>query len=200
MPFITPQSSLPDSTIFYQIRSVTSHLGTSTLIQKKALQLVHQQKKVLIIDALLGLKNIPINNKNDAKLSDFFKGLIPLSDLIISYKGADVITGIAHQNINALPAWQRKKLQQDLQLLALNYDVVLIDMPYHITHPLFEDLGQTYWVVSLDKKILLDTLKAAHTSEPYLILNEKTSAVQFNDFILFLKLLAPKCHLETHFV
>ena len=200
MPFISAKASTSASTSFYQIRGATAHLGISTLIQKKALQLVQQHKKVLIVDALLGLKNMPIAIKNPSKLSDFFKGIIPLSELIISHKGIDIISGISQQNINALPPLQKNKIKQDLMLLATNYDVVLIDIPYNVTHPLFEELGTTYWVVSLDKGILLNTLKMAQTDAPYLILNDKASASQLNDFICFLKVLAPKCHLETHFI
>lgn len=200
MPVIATPASSPICTTFFQIRGAAAHLGISALIQKKALQLIQQNKKVLVIDSLLGLKNISIPNKNASKLDDFFKGLIPLSELIITYKGIDIIAGVSQQNINAIPHLQQQKFKQDLILLASNYDIVLIDQPYNVTQPIFDDLGITYWVISLDKKIALDTLKTAHTDTPNLILNEPATPSQLNELMFFLKVLAPKCHLETHFI
>ena len=112
MPFLFSKTDPISSTTFYLIRSAISHVGASTLAQKKAFQLAQQGRKVLLFDALLGLKNIPIPNKNSKKILDFFKGLVPLTELIVHYKGIDVIAGSSSQNLNACSPFQQNKVKQ----------------------------------------------------------------------------------------
>ena len=74
MPFLTPPIDTLKKTQFYVLRSIAPHLGVSFTLQKMAQTFIKQNKKVLIFDTLLGLKNFPLVNKNQDKISAVLAG------------------------------------------------------------------------------------------------------------------------------
>ena len=200
MPFIVQHSAQQSRTLFYIFYGVTVHVGISTTIKKMAETLTSQGKKVLIFDALLGIKNFPITNKNQDKIPTFFSGLIPLSELITTHNGVDVISGMSTQNINALPLAQKNKIKNDLEQLATNYDIVLIDHPAQIMQSVFKGGDKVFWISPPNQKILLKTLqKMAENKNTELILTQTKNAIQRNNLHLLIKALMPECHIIEFF-
>lgn len=197
MPFIFTPLSATSKPVFYIIREAIPHTQKRQIIAKLAHSFIEQDKKVLIFDALLGLPNLPTQTKNKQKLTLFFNGYLPLSELIIHANGIDIITGTSQQNLNALSLTQRHKIKNDLIELAQNYDVVLIDYPYEITQHVFHDLGQTFWIVGPCEKNILATLRSVNTQAPHLIIDEDIRPEQLNHIYFFVKTLCPDCHIQT---
>ena len=158
MPFLTTSSPTFCPTKFYIVHEASPHLGTNILIQKMAAVFFKQKKKVLIFDALLGLKNMPINNKNQSKIPAVFKRQLPISELITHEKGIDIISGVSCQNFTALTSCQQQYIKASLQQLAHNYDIVLINVPFQITDSIWDDMGENLWVISEKKEIIRKTL------------------------------------------
>ena len=194
MPFLTPPIDTLKKTQFYVLRSIAPHLGVSFTLQKMAQTFIKQNKKVLIFDTLLGLKNFPLVNKNQDKIPTVLAGILPLSELIVKEKGVDVITGCANQNLTALTTYQQQYLKESLKQLATNYDIVLIDMPCQVTLPTWAELGENMWVVSADKEIICNTL-ASSQPNPHLILNLQKDMDTLNQVYAFIKILSPACQI-----
>ena len=194
MPFLTPPIDTPKKTQFYVLRSIAPHLGVSFTLQKMAQTFVKQNKKVLIFDTLLGLKNFPLVNKNQDKIPTVLAGILPLSELIVKEKGVDVITGCSNQNLTALTTYQQQYLKESLKQLATNYDIVLIDMPCQVSLPTWAELGENMWIVSADKEIICNTL-AASQPNPHLILNLQKDMDTLNQVYAFIKILSPACQI-----
>lgn len=194
MPFLTPPIDPPKKTQFYVLRSIAPHLGVSFTLQKMAQTFIKQNKKVLIFDALLGLKNFPLVNKNQDKIPTVLAGILPLSELIVKEKGVDVITGCSNQNLTALTTYQQQYLKESLKQLATNYDIVLIDMPCQVSLPTWAELGENMWIVSADKEIICNTL-AASQPNPHLILNLQKDMDTLNQVYAFIKILSPACQI-----
>lgn len=198
MPFLVPTSEPPKEPKFYIFRSAAPRLGVSFMVQKMAQSFLSQNKKVLIFDALLGLKNFPATNKNAKKIPLVLQGIAPLTEIITQDKGLDVITGIANQTLTALDTPQQHYIKMCLRQLSKNYDVVLIDMPFHVTDPIWQDLGENLWVVSPEKRIILNTLSACQTwSQPHLLLNTQNKDFSLNQLYPFIKMLKPDCQITT---
>ncbi|MBQ3695420.1 MAG: hypothetical protein II938_00395 [Alphaproteobacteria bacterium] len=201
MPFILQQASSQKKTIFYTLTSAAPHTGVSFVVCKTAQNYAKQGKKVLIFDALLGLKNYPLHNPNQNKISAVLDGLTPLTELIMpQQKNIDVITGMSNCNISAIPHANQQRIKNDLQQLASNYDVVLIDLPSSITSSIFSDYENIQWVSTADQTILLKTLKKiAPFSNPSLILNQVKNHEERNASHLFIKNLVPQCQIIDFF-
>ena len=157
MPFLTAANSDWQQTQFYVLHETAPHLGIN-ITQKMAQCFIKQKKKVLIFDALLGLKNFPAPNKNPNIISLIFKHHAPLSELIFRDKGIDIIAGISHQNLTALSQTEQQSIKNSLKQLALNYDIVLIEIPLHVVNSIWDDLGENLWIVSQDKNLIRKTL------------------------------------------
>ena len=200
MPFIHPLSVYTPSTTFILLKGVTQHLGVSSIARHLAETYTQQNHKVLIFDALLGLKNYPIKNSNTSKITAVLNGLAPLSDLIVHDKGIDVIAGSSQQNLNAIDPTGQQKIKSDLMKLALNYQVVIIDHPASIIHSLFEEFDNVIYVSTPDPKTLLKTLQmAAKEKAPKLILNNIENDEDRNQAHLFVKNVLPKCQIVNFF-
>lgn len=197
MPFLVPAINKSKSPRFYIVRGIAPHLGVTFIVQKMALSFLKQNKKVLIFDSLLGLKNIPSSNKNSAKISLVLNGKAPLSDLIIHDKGLDVISGRANQNLTAISPLQQQQIKESLKQLAKNYDIVLIDMPFQSLDSTWADLGENLWVVSADKEIICNTLTATKNQPPQLVLNLRENQANLNQIYAFIKILCPDCQITN---
>ena len=198
MPFIVSISEQKHHPLFYIIHEASSYAGTHSISIDLAKQSVQSGKKVLLFDALLGLKNINIQNKNRKKIPAVLHGLLPLTELITQHDNIDVITGHAQTNINALPIINQNRLKNDLLLLAQSYDIILIDASSHLTTALFNDLGENIWVTQPNRTDILRTLqKITLAQTPHLFLNIADSDSEFNQLYLFIKTLCPHCKIST---
>ena len=201
MPFIQCPINNEARPVFYTITAVAPHVGVSWVVQKWAERFVAQNKKVLIFDALLGLKNFPQNYSISDKILKVLDGTLPLINLVTSnQKGIDVIAGIASQNLNATSLPNLERIKNDLQQLALNYDVVLIDSPAAVITNVFQNFGNHVWVSNSNQAILLKTLRhISCDSEAKLIFNQVENETEYRNLYLFTKNLLPKCQLIEFF-
>lgn len=198
MPFIASISEKKHQPLFYVIRGASAHANISSVAINLATQFVQSGKKVLLFDALLGLKNINIPNKNRKKIPAVLQGQLPLTELITPYNNIDVITGCAQTNLNALSLINQNRIKNDLLLLAQCYDVILIDVSPHLITSIFNELGETIWVTQPTRDDILRTLKKIPTTQaPHLFLNIADSASEFNQLYLFIKTLSPHCKIST---
>ena len=201
MPFIQQPTQIDAKPVFYTITSRSPHIGVSFVTQKWAEELANQNKKVLIFDALLGLQNFPHHNPNANKILSVLNGWRPLIDLVIPFKKKiDLITGVASQNINALSLCNQQRLLNELQTLAVHYDVIFIDCPAAVTSSVFCTLGTPVWVSTTNQEILIKTLRALSVSSPqYLILNQVKNEAQYNECSLLVKNFLPNCQIIKFF-
>lgn len=194
MPFIHSLPDNPPTTTFFLLRGATQHVGGSYVTHHLAETFIQQNKKVLIFDALLGLKNYPAKNQNTTKLVSVLQGANPLSDLITTDREIDIIAGCAQQNLNALSLTAQQKIKSELLKLAQNYQIVIIDCPASVTDSPFQDFDNVIYVSTPDQQTLLMTLQQiAKQKEQKIILNRVKNDSEYNQAYLFIKNLLPKC-------
>ena len=190
MPFINLTPPTQHTTICYNVRAAYPHVGVSYVTLLLAQQFSAQQKKVLVFDNLLGLKNLNLKNPNASSIENVLVGKYPLSELIFTHQNFDVICGVANTNLNALSFVGKQHIQSQLQILSQNYDVLICDVPPIIEEPLFAS-AQSLWVVSMSKRVILATLKYAE-STPQLILNKTTDNDSLQNLTLMLRQTDPE--------
>ncbi len=196
MPFIQTLNKDNIKISFFLIKGVTQHVGVSHAATCLAETLVKQDKKVLIFDALLGLKNYPVRHSKSNKIEAVLKGISPLNDLIISDKGIDIIAGSSTLNLNAIPSIAQQKIKADLMNLAQNYQVVIIDCPSTVVHSIFTDIENILWVTTINIDTLLKTLRQASKEKaPQLVLTGIKNDIERNKAHLFIKNLVPQCQI-----
>ncbi len=195
MPFLVPTIENKKKTTFYIVRGIAPHLGVSFVVKEMAKSFFQQNKKVLVFDTLLGLKNIPLSNKNQKKITLVCDGTLPLNELIIHEQGIDYITGVSDQNLTALSALQQQFIKANLKQLANNYDIVLIDLPCQVISPIWADMGENLWIVSTNKEMIYKTLATAPQQNPHLIFNKRENTAQLNQIYAFAKILRPSCQI-----
>ena len=195
MPFLIPEQDEFKTPRFYIFRGIAPQLGVSFIVQKQAELFSKQNKKVLIFDALLGLKNFPYPCKNQKKIPMVFNGFLPLTELITKEKNIDIIAGLSDQNLTSISLLQQQYIKESLMQLAQNYDVVLIDMPFHVINTIWTDMGENIWITSSDQNIIRQTLSANKSSQPHLILNLRENQSNLNQIYAFIKILCPDCQI-----
>jgi len=98
-----------------------------------AARAVEQGKRVLIMDADLGLANVDVMLGLTAKgsIQQVVEGVSPLHDILVTNgKGIDVLPGGSglHELAN-ISAAQQRLLLDEMDVLASEYDLILIDTP-----------------------------------------------------------------------
>ena len=196
MPFLVPTTNETKTPKFYIVRGAAPHLGISFTVKKMAQSFLKQNKKVLVFDALLGLKNFPVNNKNAKKIPQVLQKKLALTEIITKECGFDILAGSADQNLTTLSLSEQQYLKLCLVQLAKNYDVILIDMPFQVLTPIWEDLGENLWIISSDKNVIINTLMAGQKKQPlHLIVNQQKAACPLNQLYIFVKSLCPECQI-----
>lgn len=196
MPFLVPTIDELKVPKFYIFRAAAPHLGVSSAIKKMAQSFLRQNKKVLIFDALLGLKNFPISNKKQKRIPFVLNGAAPLSELIMQENGIDIIAGVADYNLTALEPSQQQYIKMCLKQLAKNYDTILIDMPFHTLDSIWEDMGENLWIISANKDVIISTLQACQNQPtPHLILSRQNDDFPLNQLYIFTKILCPNAQI-----
>lgn len=192
MPFLRPIHITTKEPSIYILRSISNQTDLNALTIKLAEKFKESNKKVLIFDAMLGLKNMPYFNENQHKIPAVFQGDIPLNELIQTHNKMDIITGIAFTNWTSLGQTMQYKLKQDLKILSSNYDVVLINHSACIRSKILCDLGQNLWISSKENKTLIKTLtKAAQKPPIQLMISDKVTPQETIQLNLLIKTICP---------
>jgi len=200
VPFIQPLQLDNTKTSFFLLRGAVQHVGVSRATTHLAETLAKQNKKVLIFDTLLGLKNYPVKHSKPDKICAVLQGVSPLTDIITTDKDIDIIAGSSNQNLNALSPMAKQKIKSDLMNLARNYQAVIIDCPAVVVHPLFTDIENTLWVTTPDVETLLKTLRQASQQQaPQIVLTGIKNDTERNKAHLFIKNLVPQCQIIEFF-
>ncbi len=129
------QSSNPTqesrTTAVYSITSGKGGVGKTALVANLAYQLAAKGKKVLILDADLGLANVDIVFGLTPKynMNHFFSGEQPLAEVMIEGPlGIHILpAGSGEQNFISLNGEQKMQLLEGLDSLHNHFDYVLID-------------------------------------------------------------------------
>ncbi len=200
MPFITPVQNPNTSQKIYVL---SGEKGTKALAETTfhfAKHFLESQKKVLVFDALLGLKNLPIHLNNAEKIANVLAGVLPLTELIQNENGVDIIAGESTTNLNALSSAAQRKIKADLLLLSKAYDVLIICCPAQVLSPVFKEGMPIYWVSAPDKESLLKTLRLAGKNPPIRLILSPQQSTQNPAFTpLFIKSLCPQAEIITFF-
>ena len=115
----------------FAVTSGKGGVGKTNVVANLAIALSHLNKRVLAIDADLGLANLDLflGVKPTLTLADFFAGKAALDEIILtSQEGILVMPGASGvQEITSLSAEQKAALLTDLDLLTHEMDLVLVD-------------------------------------------------------------------------
>jgi flagellar biosynthesis protein FlhG len=137
----SPEQSVPEETAgplrsgrvprVFSVTSGKGGVGKTAVVTNVALALARMGKKVLIMDADLGLANIDVSFGLTPRytLADFFASSRDLSEILIDGPGGLRIlpAGSGEQALTSLDGPQRMRFVQALQALDEEFDVILID-------------------------------------------------------------------------
>lgn len=121
----------PTAAPVFAITSGKGGVGKTNVVANLAAVMARRQKRVLVIDADLGLANLDLflGVKPDATLADFFAGTSRLEEIIVpSAEGILLLPGGSGvQEITALRDEQKIALLTELDALRHEMDFVLVD-------------------------------------------------------------------------
>ena len=128
----TQSTIQPDSaTRVYSITSGKGGVGKTAVVANMAVSMANMGKKVLILDADLGLANIDVvfGLAPRYNLNHFFSGEQPLSEILVQGpQGIQILpAGSGVQNFTRLDSTQKLKLLEGLDTMHNDFDFVFID-------------------------------------------------------------------------
>ncbi len=163
-----------------RVVSITSGkggVGKTAVVANMAICLARQQKKVLIIDADLGLANIDVIYGLSPKytLNDFFYKEKPLSDIIVNGpNGVQTLpAGSGIQELTQLNSNQKIRLMEKLDQLQEEFDFVLIDTEAGISG------NVTYFNTAAQEIIIVTTSDLTAITDAYSLM--KLLAIHYRE-------------------
>lgn len=167
----------------FAITSGKGGVGKTNVVANLAIALRRRDRRVLAIDADLGLANLDLflGVRPVATLADFFAGTVPLEEIILTNRdGILVMPGASGvQEITALSADQKALLLTELDLLTHEMDVVLVDTGSGISDAVtyFTSAAQVIVVVvtpepssMTDAYALVKVLASQHRQQRFVVL------------------------------
>ncbi|NLC71785.1 MAG: MinD/ParA family protein [Desulfuromonadaceae bacterium] len=168
-----------------RVISVTSGkggVGKTALVGNIAVAMSRSGKKVLIIDADLGLANIDVvyGLAPKCNLNHFFKGQISLNDIILEGpEGVRILAaGSGFQQVTQLTPVQKVQFMEGLDQLEEKYDVVLIDTGAGISE------NVTYFNAAAQEVLVVTTSDPASITDAYSLMKVLYLQFQQRDFQL----------------
>jgi flagellar biosynthesis protein FlhG len=173
----------------FAVTSGKGGVGKTNVVANLATALTRQNKRVLVIDADLGLANLDLflGVKPIYTLADFFSGAATLAEIILSNRdGILVMPGASGvQEVTALDHEQKAALLTELDLITHDMDLVLVDTGSGISDAVtyFTSAAQEIVVVvtpepssMTDAYALIKVLAAQHRQQRFLVLANSVSS------------------------
>ena len=152
----------------FAITSGKGGVGKTTVVANLAQALALRKKRVMAIDADLGLANLDIflGVRPTYTLADFFTGLAALDDIILpSRNGILLLPGASGvQEITALRHDQKVALLTELDALSHEVDVVLVDTGSGISDAV------TYFATSAQEIVVVVTPEPSSMTDAYALI------------------------------
>lgn len=173
----TPQTSTNQSTTVYSVTSGKGGVGKTAVCANLAYNLASAGKRVLILDADLGLANIdvvfglsPLYNMNH-----FFSGEHPLQDILVDGPlGIKILpAGSGIQNFTRLDSTQKMRLLDGLDSMQHHFDFVLIDTEAGISE------NVTYFNTAAQEILIVTTPEPTAITDAYALM--KLLSTQFQE-------------------
>jgi len=164
-------------TSVYSITSGKGGVGKTAVVANLAYVLASQGKKVLILDADLGLANIDVvfGISPAYNLNHFFSGTKELQDILVEGPcGIKILpAGSGVQNFTRLDAHQKMRLLDGLDSMHTHFDYVLIDTEAGISE------NVTYFNTAAQEILVVTTPEPTAITDAYALM--KLLSTQFHE-------------------
>jgi flagellar biosynthesis protein FlhG len=158
----------------FAITSGKGGVGKTNVVANLAAALIQKHKRVMVIDADLGLANLDIflGVKPKYTLADFFSGAASLQEIItINREGILLLPGASGvQGITVLRGDQKLALLTELDRLTHEMDIVLIDTGSGISDAV------TYFTTAAQEIVLVVTPEPSSLTDAYAVVKVLSSA------------------------
>jgi flagellar biosynthesis protein FlhG len=157
----------------FAITSGKGGVGKTNVVANLAAALAQKHKRVMVIDADLGLANLDIflSVKPKYTLADFFSGAASLEDIItINRDGILLLPGASGvQEVTALKGDQKLALLTELDRLTHEMDIVLIDTGSGISDAV------TYFTTAAQEIVVVVTPEPSSLTDAYAVVKVLSS-------------------------
>jgi flagellar biosynthesis protein FlhG len=152
----------------FAITSGKGGVGKTNVVANLATALALRKKRVMVIDADLGLANLDLllGVRPTYTLADFFAGLVPLDDIIIPNRnGILLLPGASGvQEITSLRYDQKVALLTELDALSHEVDLVLVDTGSGISDAV------AYFATSAQEIVVVVTPEPSSMTDAYALI------------------------------
>lgn len=171
-----PQTPAP----VFAVTSGKGGVGKTNVVANLATALARRKKRVLVIDADLGLANLDLflGVKPVHTMEDFFAGTVALNELIIANRdGVLLLPGASGvQAMTALSTAQKITLLTELDVLSHDVDLVLIDTGSGISDAV------TYFTTAAQEIVVVATAEPSSITDAYAMIKVLASGHQQKRF------------------
>lgn len=174
----------------FAITSGKGGVGKTSVVANLAAALALRNKRVMVIDADLGLANLDLllGVKPVHTLADFFTGLVALEEIVVANRnGILLLPGACGvQEVTVLRHDQKIALLTELDALSHEIDVVLVDTGSGISD------GVTYFATSAQEIVVVVTPEPASRTDAYALINVLASGHREKRFYILANNVADK--------
>ncbi len=166
----------------FAVTSGKGGVGKTNVVANLATALAKMNKRVLAIDADLGLANLDLflGVQPVFTLADFFSGAAPLDQVIARNRdGILLLPGASGvQEITALSADQKAALVTELDTVTLDFDIVLVDTGSGISDAV------TYFTTAAQEIVVVVNPEPASITDAYALVKVLASNYQQKRFLI----------------
>jgi flagellar biosynthesis protein FlhG len=148
----------------FTITSGKGGVGKTNIVANLAAALTLREKRVMVIDADLGLANLDLflGVRPVYTLADFFTGRVPLNEIIVPNRnGILLLPGASGREVTALRHDQKVALLTELDALSHEVDLVLVDSGSGISDAV------TYFATAAQEIVVVVTPEPASMTDAY---------------------------------